>query len=84
MKSARRTGIFNAMEIAGNMVICQTNSSSYNISDDTLNGSLYYSFYRNIIQDITYVYFGLEGSCERGNDPSGSIKHWEVLEWLHN
>jgi hypothetical protein len=26
----------------------------------------------------------MEGSCEGGNEPSGSIKHWEVLEWLHN
>jgi hypothetical protein len=26
----------------------------------------------------------VEGSCERGNKPSGSIKLWEVLEWLHN
>jgi hypothetical protein len=26
----------------------------------------------------------VEGSCERGNEPSGSIKHWKVLEWLHN
>jgi hypothetical protein len=25
-----------------------------------------------------------EGSCEQGNEPSGSIKCWEVLEWLHN
>jgi hypothetical protein len=24
------------------------------------------------------------GSCERGNEPSGSIKCWEVPEWLHN
>jgi hypothetical protein len=23
-----------------------------------------------------------EGSCEHGNEPSGSIKCWEVLEWL--
>jgi hypothetical protein len=22
--------------------------------------------------------------CEHGNEPSGSIKCWEVLEWLHN
>jgi hypothetical protein len=22
------------------------------------------------------------GSCEHGNEPSGSIKCWEVLEWL--
>jgi hypothetical protein len=21
---------------------------------------------------------------ENGNEPSGSIKYWEVLEWLHN
>jgi hypothetical protein len=26
----------------------------------------------------------VEGSCERGKEPSGSIKRWEVLEWLHN
>jgi hypothetical protein len=26
----------------------------------------------------------VEGSCEDGNKLSGSIKHWEVLEWLHN
>jgi hypothetical protein len=25
-----------------------------------------------------------EASCEHGNGPSGSIKCWEVLEWLHN
>jgi hypothetical protein len=24
------------------------------------------------------------GSCEHGNEPSGSIKCWEVLEWLHD
>jgi hypothetical protein len=23
-----------------------------------------------------------ERSCERGNEPSGSIKRWEVREWL--
>jgi hypothetical protein len=23
------------------------------------------------------------GSCEHGDEPSGSIKCWEVLEWLH-
>jgi hypothetical protein len=29
--------------------------------------------------------YGLvEGSCERGNEPSGSLKRWEVLELLHN
>jgi hypothetical protein len=26
----------------------------------------------------------LQGSCEHGDEPSGSIKCWEVLEWLHN
>jgi hypothetical protein len=26
----------------------------------------------------------VEGFCEGGNEPSGSIKCWEVLEWLHN
>jgi hypothetical protein len=25
-------------------------------------------------------YGPVEGSCERGNEPSGSIKRWEVLE----
>jgi hypothetical protein len=23
-------------------------------------------------------------SCEHGNELLGSIKRWEVLEWLHN
>jgi hypothetical protein len=26
----------------------------------------------------------VEGSCEHGNEPSGSIKCWEVLEQMHN
>jgi hypothetical protein len=26
----------------------------------------------------------VEGSCEGSNEPSGFIKLWEVLEWLHN
>jgi hypothetical protein len=26
----------------------------------------------------------VEGSCEHGNEPTGSIKCWDVLEWLHN
>jgi hypothetical protein len=25
-----------------------------------------------------------EGSREHGDEPSGSIKSWEVLKWLHN
>jgi hypothetical protein len=29
-------------------------------------------------------YGPVEGSCEHGDEPSGSIKCWEVLEWLHN
>jgi hypothetical protein len=28
-------------------------------------------------------YGTVEGSCEHGNEPSGSIKCWEVLEWFH-
>jgi hypothetical protein len=26
----------------------------------------------------------VEGSCEHGNELSGCIKFWEVLEWLHD
>jgi hypothetical protein len=26
----------------------------------------------------------VEGPCEHGNEPSGSIKCWEILEWLSN
>jgi hypothetical protein len=26
----------------------------------------------------------VEGSCEHGNETSGSIKCWEVAEYLHN
>jgi hypothetical protein len=26
----------------------------------------------------------VEGPYEHGIEPSGSIKCWEVLEWLHN
>jgi hypothetical protein len=26
----------------------------------------------------------VEGSCEHGNEPSGSIKVWEIPELLHN
>jgi hypothetical protein len=26
----------------------------------------------------------VEGTCEHGNEPTGSIKFWEVLESLHN
>jgi hypothetical protein len=25
----------------------------------------------------------VESSCERGNEPSGSINCWETTEWLH-
>jgi hypothetical protein len=38
--------------------------------------------------DMYWIYLvqngPLEGSCEHGDEPSGSIKCWEVLEWLHN
>jgi hypothetical protein len=26
----------------------------------------------------------VEGSCEHGIEPLGSIQFWEILEWLHN
>jgi hypothetical protein len=26
----------------------------------------------------------VEGSCEHGNEPSGSTKCWQILQWLHN
>jgi hypothetical protein len=26
----------------------------------------------------------VKGSCGLGNGTSGSIKHWEILEWLQN
>jgi hypothetical protein len=26
----------------------------------------------------------VEGSCEHGNESSGSMKCWEFLEWQHN
>jgi hypothetical protein len=26
----------------------------------------------------------VEGSCEDGNELSGSIKFWEILQWLYN
>jgi hypothetical protein len=26
----------------------------------------------------------VEGSCEHGDEPSGSLKCWEVPMWLHN
>jgi hypothetical protein len=29
-------------------------------------------------------YVPMEGSCEHVNEPSGSIKCWEFLEWLRN
>jgi hypothetical protein len=25
----------------------------------------------------------VEGSCEHGNEPLGSLKYWEILEWLN-
>jgi hypothetical protein len=25
----------------------------------------------------------VEGSCKHGDEPSGSLKCWEVPEWLH-
>jgi hypothetical protein len=33
---------------------------------------------------VGWIYLAEEGSCEHGNEPSGSIKCWDVLEYLHN
>jgi hypothetical protein len=33
-----------------------------------------------VAQDTDQV----ERSCDCGNEPSGSIKCWETIEWLHN
>jgi hypothetical protein len=43
----------------------------------------------NIKTDLRNIgWDGMEGpvvgSCEHGNEPSGFIKCWGVLEWLHN
>jgi hypothetical protein len=29
-------------------------------------------------------YGPVEGSCEHGDEPSGSLKCWEVPDWLDN
>jgi hypothetical protein len=40
----------------------------------------------NIKKDLRKIRWGgmdgidLEGSCEHGNEPSGSIKFWEIIE----
>jgi hypothetical protein len=33
---------------------------------------------------VDWVDLAQEGSCEHGDEPSGSLKCWEMLEWLHN
>jgi hypothetical protein len=33
---------------------------------------------------LVWLRMGMESCCEFGNEPSGSMKCWEVLEWLHN
>jgi hypothetical protein len=39
----------------------------------------------NIKMDLREIgWDGVEGSCEHGIEPSGSIKCWGVLEGLHN
>jgi hypothetical protein len=37
---------------------------------------------RNRMDGMDWI--ALEGFYEHGNEPSGSIKCWEVPEWLHN
>jgi hypothetical protein len=34
--------------------------------------------------DLAQEYGSVMGSCEHGDEPSGSIKCWQVLEWLYN
>jgi hypothetical protein len=36
----------------------------------------------DILFGKTYSSGPVEGSCEHGNEPLGSIKCWETLEWL--
>jgi hypothetical protein len=31
-----------------------------------------------------WLRIGASGHREHGDEPSGSVKCWEVLEWLHN
>jgi hypothetical protein len=33
---------------------------------------------------VDRIHLAQETSCEHGNEPSGSIKCCEVLEWLYN
>jgi hypothetical protein len=38
----------------------------------------------NDVDWIDTAQYGDQSSYEHGIEPSGSIKHWELLEWLHN
>jgi hypothetical protein len=31
-----------------------------------------------------FGYIPVEGSCEHGNEPSGSLKFWDILQWLRD
>jgi hypothetical protein len=33
---------------------------------------------------VVWTGLTVESSYEHGTEPSGWIKYWEVLEWLHN
>jgi hypothetical protein len=33
---------------------------------------------------VKFMVYNMISSCEHGDEPSGSLKCWEVPEWLHN
>jgi hypothetical protein len=36
------------------------------------------------VRYYTLILAKMESSCECGNEPKGSIKSWETIEWPHN
>jgi hypothetical protein len=34
------------------------------------------------VKELTRMLGQVAGSCECGNEPSGSIERWEFLDWL--
>jgi hypothetical protein len=37
-----------------------------------------------LLDVVHWIGLAQESSCVLGNEPSGSIKCWETIEWLHN
>jgi hypothetical protein len=60
------------------------NRNAYRILVAKPEGRRRHRWVDNIEMDITEIGWGgmdwIEGSCEHGNEPSGSIKCWEILE----